>query len=285
MECSPHGTELKARCRRTPGGAARGHPPRPSGVPGTQADFCFAAAPPRPCEDRRGGLPQHASHLAPLTPVRGSARSAGTDPAPAHACVEHATRSMPGGPAGCPAQAKPKAASGSRALLSAKIPRASKAKRHAPSTPRRIRNTARQRPKAPALGGKSMRAAFKGIPGIDGRGTPAPFGGTPDRGRPAYGGRLPYQTVRNRRSGLKRCGSGQPGIRQPDGRVSRRDKPIRHRRRATRFGKARRCAGRPSRRGATQAKARRTRPAGHGPEARRKAGGAASLIVWKRPAR
>lgn len=217
---------------------------------------------------------------------------------------------MPGGyiPAGCPAQTKPRAAAGSRALLSAKIPRASKAKRHAPSTPRRIRNTARQRPTGPRARRKEHARRlqghtgyrregharplclrdYEGSEGIRREGHTRPLWGTPDRGRPAYGGRLPYQTVRNRRSGLKRCGSGQPGIRQPDGRVSRRDKPIRHRRRATRFGKTRRCAGRPSRRGAahaTQAKARRTRPAGHGPEARRKAGGAASLIVWKRPAR
>lgn len=131
--------------------SCRQHLPRPSGVPGTQADFCFAAAPPRPCEARRSCLPQHAPHLAPSRPCE--ARPARRAPIrPLRTPVWNTPREACRGgyiPAGCPAQAKPRAAAGSRALLSAKIPRASKAKRHAPSTPRRIRNTARQRPTGP----------------------------------------------------------------------------------------------------------------------------------------
>lgn len=281
--------------------SCRQHLPRPSRVPGTQADFCFAAAPPRPCEDRRSGLPQHASHLAPLTPVRGSAD---TDPAPAHACVEHATRSMPGGyiPAGCPAQAKPRAAAGSRALLSAKIPRASKAKRHAPSTPRRIRNTARQRPTGPRARRKEHARRLQGHTGYKREGHARPLcprdyegsGGIRREGhtRPLWG----------------HAGSGPPGI---WGKVSVSDRPEPAfrpeavRKRTT----GHQTTGRPGfppgqahpaqaagntfwentamRRAAfpPRSRTRRTRPAGHGPEARRKAGGAASLIVWKRPAR
>lgn len=77
--------------------------------------------------------------------------------------------------AGCPAQAKPRAAAGSRALLSAKIPRASKAKRHAPSMPRRIRNTARQRPTGPRARRKEQARRLQGIPGIDGEGHARPL--------------------------------------------------------------------------------------------------------------
>lgn len=347
MECSPHGTERKARCRRTPVECRRRRACPPPGSRFPHPRGCGKRAPSTPewgsvfkltglllvasTFHARVGFRGHRPIFALRLPLHARARigvavchSMPLISPPSRPCED---RRAPIRPLRTPVWNTPREACRGDTYRRDAPRRQNQGRRPAPEPccpPRypaqaRPRGMPRQRPagfgtrpgkgpQAPALGGKSMRAAFKGIPGINGRGTPAPFapgtmrvaeefdgrgtpapcGGTPDRGRPAYGGRLPYQTVRNRRSGLKRCGSGQPGIRQPDGRVSRRDKPIRHRRRATRFGKTRRCAGRPSRRGAapaTQSKARRTRPAGHGPEARRKAGGAASLIVWKRPAR